>query len=33
MEKFNLMLTPQQEILNLKNDNNTFKKELAAITS
>jgi len=33
MEKFNLMLNPQQEILNLKNDNNTFKKELAAITS
>jgi len=33
MEKFNLMMTPQQELLNIKNDNNTFKKELAAITS
>lgn len=33
MEKFNLMMNPQQEILNIKNDNNTFKKELAAMTS
>ena len=33
MTKFNIMLDPQQSILKLKDDNNTFKKELASLTS
>ena len=32
MEKFDMMMDPQQSILKLKDDNNTFKKELAALT-
>lgn len=33
MEKFDIMMCPQQSILKLNDDNNTFKKELASITS
>ena len=33
MEKFNFMMDTQQSILNLKEDNNSFKKELASITT
>jgi len=32
MEKFDMMMDPQQSILKLKDDNNTFKKELASLT-
>jgi hypothetical protein len=32
MEKFNIILENQESILNLNNNNNTFKKELASIT-
>ena len=32
IEKFNFMMDHQQSILNLKDDNNSFKKELASIT-
>ena len=33
MERFDMMMDPQQSILNLKDDNNSFKKELASITT
>ena len=33
MTKFTIMLDQQQSILKLKDDNNTFKKELASLTS
>ena len=33
MEKFSLIMNQQQSILNLKDDNNSFKKELASITT
>jgi len=33
MERFDIMMDPQQSILKLKNDNNIFKKELASLTS
>jgi hypothetical protein len=33
MNKFDIMLDPQQSILKLKDDNNTFKKELASLTT
>ena len=33
MTKFNIIMTPQQSILKLKDDNNVFKKELASLTS
>ena len=32
MEKFDMMMDPQQSILKIKDDNNTFKKELASLT-
>ena len=32
MEKFDLMMDPQQSILRIKDDNNSFKKELASLT-
>ena len=33
INKFNIMLEQQQNIMKLRDDNNTFKKELASITS
>ena len=33
MDKFDLMMEPQQNILKLKDDNNEFKKELASLTT
>ena len=32
MDKFDIMMEPQQSILKIKDDNNTFKKELASLT-
>ena len=33
MTKFDIMLEQQQSIMKLRDDNNTFKKELVAITT
>jgi hypothetical protein len=33
MEKFNILIEPQQSILKLSDDNNIFKRELATLTS
>ena len=33
MEKFDIMMNPQQSILKLNDDNTVFKKELASLTS
>ena len=33
MNKFNIMLEQQNKIMRLNDDNNSFKKELASITS
>ena len=33
MEKFDMMMDPQQNILKIKDDNNSFKKELATLTT
>ena len=32
MERFDIMMEPQQSIIDLKNDNNVFKKELLSLT-
>ena len=32
MDKFDIMMEPQQSILKIKDDNNSFKKELASLT-
>ena len=32
MERFDIMMEPQQSIIDLKNDNNVFKKELTSLT-
>ena len=33
VEKFNIMVEQEGSILNIKDDNNTFKKELVCITT
>ncbi len=33
MDKFDIMINPQQSILKINDDNNSFKKELVTLTT